>query len=327
VYKPFSYIKKIINDKGELMKKEKVDFTNKVLKQLNIMFGIEEGNISDYNELKILLYMHMISYHFDDREPINKTNEELYEIAKKCVGTKTYDDPEIGKVQRCRTEDAIRLNNLRQKNSTEEERMIWAREFSRFILENTRNSIAHGAFFVNNSKIVEIDNTFEKSPFKMKYDFDCLIDVCEELSNKEQLSYYEDLLECIEQNKKMDFSNDQNKLIYFDLAISALIGYNENEVYNPKNGIIRSANNLYGLNTNLDTIKHIRNSVIHHYRTLDVNNENKVKILDYKDKYKNHLSADFTIDFNKLVEFVKQVSVDDILMNARETQENEEHSL
>lgn len=294
------------------MKKEKADFVKKAQKQLNIMFGIENGDLPDCRELEMLVYMHMISYHFDDREPVDKTYSELHQIAQKCVRKTTDNNLTIGKVLRCKPEDGMRLNNL-ARDTTEEGETKWKIEYAKFVLEKTRNSICHGAFEINDNNIVEIDNTNESNPFKINYEFDCLIDVCKELADKEQLNYYENVLKCIHEHSKMDFSNQQNKLIYFDLAISLLVGYNESEVYDPNNNVSGFINSLYNLNTDLSSIKHIRNSVTHHYRTLDVNNDNMIRIFDYRDKNRNQLSADFLVDFNKFVNFMKQISIDDII--------------
>lgn len=301
------------------MTNEQKKFVKRGLEQLKSIFGVdEEASSQDNKELIMTTYMHIIAYAYDDREHIDKTDDEILEIAKKTTKRDTPDS-NVGKILRCKPNDAQRLNLLRQDTS-EEGRKKWSIEFSRLILEKTRNAICHGCFNINEDGTITIDNTTPNNPFKITYYFDCLCDVCEELADKEQLMYYRDLLDNLKQNTKSDLTNPKNKLVYFDLLVNLLISYNEDEVYS-SDDIINKVNELYGTHLDLEHIKHIRNSVTHHYRCFSGDDDGEILVLDYRDKNRDIMSSNFTIDFDKIIDFSKSFSIDS-LNSLLQNQEN-----
>ena len=290
------------------------EFINKALQELKGIFGIEGTASQNNRELIMTTFMHIVSYQYDDREPINKTDEEILEIARRTTKRDTPDS-NVGKILRCRPEDAQRLNILHEDTS-EEGRKKWSIEFSKFILEKTRNAICHGCFIINDDDTITIDNTNPNNPFKITYQFDCLCDVCKELANKEQLKYYEELLGSLKEGKPISFEDSKNKLIYFDLLVNLLVSYNEQEVYSEE--FVNKFNELTGSHFNLQQIKHIRNSVTHHYRCFMEDNEDEICILDYRDKNRDRISSNFNLNFDKIIDFSRFFSIErvyEILQN------------
>lgn len=290
------------------MTNEQKKFVRRGLEQLKSIFGVdEESSSQDNKELIMTIYMHMIAYAYDDREKIDKTDDEILEIARKTVRRNTPDS-NVGKVLKCKPETAQRLNLLR-KDTSDEGIKKWGIEFSRFILENTRNAICHGSFKINDDGTITIEDPTPNNPFEITYDFDCLCETCEELADKEQLMYYRELLDHLKQNTKTDLNDSKNKLVYFDLLINLLLSYNEKEV-NRSSNLINKVNELYGTSLDLERIKHIRNSVTHHYRCFPEGDDENIIILDYRDKNRDRMSSNFTLDFNKIIDFSKKFSID-----------------
>ena len=89
------------------MNGEKLKFEKNALEQLNAKFGTSEMSLKDIDckELKLLLYMHLVSYHFDDRVSSLKTPDEIVEIANKSVtdkpSGKKVGNYEIAKILAC----------------------------------------------------------------------------------------------------------------------------------------------------------------------------------------------------------------------------------
>ncbi len=292
------------------MTNERKRFVKRGLEQLKYIFGVDkEASPQDNKELIMTIYMHIIAYAYDDREHIDKTDDEILEIARKTTRRDTPDS-NVGKVLRCKARDAQRLNDLRG-NTSEEGQKIWSIEFSRFILEKTRNAICHGCFTINDDGTITIDNTNRNNPFKITYNFDCLCDVCEELAPRDQLMYYRELLDNLKQNKKSDLKKPRNRLVYFDLLVNLLISYNEDEVYSSAD-IINKVNELCGTSLDLEQIKHIRNSVTHHYRRLSGDDDGEIRVLDYRDKNRTDISSNFTIPFAKIRDFSEKFSIDSL---------------
>ena len=298
------------------MTNEHKKFIKRGLEQLKYIFGVdEEASSQDNKELIMTTYMHIIAYAYDDREHIDKTDDEILEIARKTT-KRDMPDSNVGKILRCKPNDAQRLNLLRQDTS-KEGRKKWSIEFSRLILEKTRNAICHGCFNINDDGTITIDSTTQNNPFKITYNFDCLCDVCEELATKEQLMYYRDLLDKLKQNKKLDLTDSKNRLVYLDLLVNLLVSYNEDIVYS-SDDIINRVNELYRTQLDLKHVKHIRNSVTHHYRCFSGDDSEEILILDYRDKNRDRMTSNFTIKFDRIIDFSKSFninSLDSLLQN------------
>ena len=307
---------------------ERRNYLDAAIIQLNSVFGVS-GNIHPNNdELTMLVYMHILSYHFDDREPIKKSPSEMRSIAQAAfvarvspqekkrilvTGGKQLLDYDVGKIKSLPEKDRVRLINLERRSGKKGQKK-YQLEFVKYHLRKIRDSLCHGHFIVkkdkNGNSILLIDNPIgnggdEKHNFRCNYNFDCVCDICEMIADKEQLRRYRRVLTALKTGQQLDLANPENKLAYLDLLVNILYSYNEEEIQKDSSSIQRLLD-APGVGLTLDELRHIRHSVTHHYRKIQRNgNLDDILIVDYKDQEKTKESFRKTIPFSTILRMGK----------------------
>lgn len=321
------------NDKVEL---DRIKFINKALKQLLYKFGLSKDKPENFNELTLAILLHITAYQYDDREPLNLTELEKRKIVDKCIlGPGDYrtnnsidsvTNLRVGTIKASRV-DTNELNRLYQKRFDSLDGYYdWGKKFMDVVLSNTRNSIAHGFFELDNIDgvdVVRIQNRLKN--FVTTYELDCLIDSCKDISDPKVKDDYNVLLNSTrdqsEFEKTFSLDEEKNQLMFYDLLTNILINYNEKKVYDTTTNYRRAVKNLYlkqfpnliNLVTDADFVKKIRNSATHHYRKIDPGNPKNILVVDYEKK--GDIDPNFVapIPFNEIKKFAEKFSIYDVI--------------
>jgi hypothetical protein len=153
--------------------KKNVEFIN----ELNYVFDNDtyKGELpKNLENLIMSVYMQIFSYNFDDRRENELKFENISNITKKVwINNETNrTNTEVGKI-------------YMQKKYIPEFQEKTKDEQTVYVLEEIRNSVVHGDFIINNDGTVTIFNHDDdgNETFKMTFEFECITDICEIISN------------------------------------------------------------------------------------------------------------------------------------------------
>ena len=314
----------------------RIEFIDKAMKQLLYKFGLSKEKPENFNELTLAVLLHITAYQYDNREPLNLTEEEKKKIIDKCIlrpgdsRTNNSIDPvtnlRVGTIRTSRA-TARELNRLHEYSSrSDEDYYTWGRSFAAVVLGNTRNAVAHGFFELDNIDridVVRIQNS--RNNFATTYELDCLIDSCKDISDPKVKETYNVLLNSLrnpdEFEKIYDLKEEKNKLMFYDLLVNILINYNEAKVCDSATNYRRAVKNLYlesfpeliEVVTHQDKVRKVRDSATHHYRKIDPHNSEKILIVDYRNKDDEIPDFEYPLEFKEISNFAKAFSIKDVI--------------
>ena len=152
-------------------------FTKKVLEQIGNIYDYKFNN--DNKELIMSLFMQLFSYKFDDRIESTIKFKNIQDITNTTWKPSGYkSDKSVGVPIFKEDEEKEKFYSYDLNSKTE------------YILNEIRNSIVHGDFFINDEKITIIktikDDTtgHQKEVFRMNFEFECIVDICTIIMNQ-----------------------------------------------------------------------------------------------------------------------------------------------
>ncbi len=219
--------------------KNNVEFFN----ELNFVFDNEKYKGDKPHNLENLImsiYMQIFSYSFDDRRPSELKYEDIYDITKKVWLSEDAkkSNSEVGKIYMLGQE-------------SEEFQAKTKEEKTEYILEEIRNSTVHGDFIINNDGTITMFNHDKDGniTFKMTFEFECIVDICEIISKNEKFDNVSpDLLKVLSYIKGLDKqikNNCENENNYsvmsqishdlkYPILLFHLLPINEDDFHNNK---------------------------------------------------------------------------------------------
>ena len=243
-------------DSNEI-KDRKYEFMIKAVKQLYDIYKGKHLTPDESKELQLTLYMAIFARHQDNKaareafktmEPSTRKN-----IVDNCLSrimvldkkgkvvylTKAKDedldfDSVVKSLKNISNVDLNSQYDFEKDSSTINE---LKENYTQQVFRKTRNSIAHGKFFIDydgDDKIHFLND--DGCASKTLFEFSCLLDTCDKLENallsqkgKNSLTEYHQLLECLKNNKSIDkrfFKNNKGKNLYFNLFVKLVFAYN-----------------------------------------------------------------------------------------------------
>ena len=339
-------------DSNEI-KNGKYEFMLKAVKQLYDIYRGKHLTPAESKELQLTLYMAIFARHQDNkaaREPFKTMEPSTRKnIVDNCLSrimildkkgkavhlTQARDeDLDFDSVVNC-LKNISNIDLDSQYDFEKDSRTIseLKENYTQQVFRKTRNSIAHGKFFIDydgDDKIHFLNDCGSAS--KTSFEFLCLLDTCDKLENallsqkgKNSLTEYHQLLDCLKNDKPIEksfFKSNKGKNLYFNLFVKLVFAYNrfrdvkEYEKFRsmfkldkpmrrlrlrrPQNAI----KPMSDIEVEFDRLEHMRNSAIHHYHS---SKRESIRVRDYDPKRKQS-SAEFDITFNSIIELSKHMA-------------------
>lgn len=149
-------------------------FTQKALEQI---FNIYNNNFNSKNEeLVMALFMQLFSYNYDDRIEKNVKFKNILDVASKVW----VSDSSFLKKTNEQVGIPIFLSSDEEKKYNSFDKILK----TEYILNEIRGSIVHGNFNINDDGTITIRDKY----FYMTFEFDCIVDICNIISNEFEIT-------------------------------------------------------------------------------------------------------------------------------------------